>query len=752
MTEDTPTQEELALEQIVRAALSNIEGPMGEYLPHSVGSDESPEKLDIQYLMSLIKSGRMPQHEAIAVDAFGKLDVDHDNPGPVISPEGQITSAGYLSLINEDELAAKRRKERKRELAFFSSSLGEDLQAEQEGLSCSSSVSSVSNVSAQAAHYDHPSSHPPCGADCWLQGQGIFEQTVDSISSAPPTGSPPSGTQDLYIFPQLAPQHTRILCLKPGMPEMPIVGELSSMNIYGIDENSNSGSHGYSGKYEAISYNWGSHEQNCLITCNGSSIAVTEHLYSALLHFRLPDKSRYLWVDALCINQKDVVEKNTQVQCMMSIFKGAESVLVWLGDSAEDSHLGIAGMQLLDDNKHRMAVMLRSHGVECMERLRRLYNAQAALFLRPYFHRSWIRQEIAVAKKISVCCGNSEISWYSMKRSAKRLQTIHKKLMSGGMLDVPNFDEDSIARLESLSRGWIYGQPVTGHIGEIRSIWYYHAGGLLDLLMVGSKSKSTDPRDKVYSLLGLGRVLIEGSIQTQQRLASSESEKTETMLIDYSKSVSEVYQYLAKYLINRDRNLDVLCILYGHRNAQSDDLPSWTPDWRVSLPKTTQNCSDYFSMKFAAAGFTKADYQDQQAINRLTVRGYCVDIITSLLDATTYAAGILNIPYSTPTTFPTFLEYTKPFDPSHHLRRCCETQQQRYCLVPSGAQPGDGIFVLLGSKLPFVLRAWNAGQKDKGKDRGMEYEVIGPCCVPDLMYGWTIKLLQNEEPERVVLV
>jgi hypothetical protein len=120
------------------------------------------------------------------------------------------------------------------------------------------------------------------------------------------------------------------------------------------------------------------------------------------------------------------------------------------------------------------------------------------------------------------------------------------------------------------------------------------------------------------------------------------------MLADYSKSVSEVYQYLAKYLINRDRNLDVLCILSEYRNAQSYNLPSWTPDWRVLTTKATVGCWDYFSTKFAAAGFTKADYQDQQEMSRLTAHGFSADVITNLLDTTATAFGILCLPYRTP--------------------------------------------------------------------------------------------------------
>jgi hypothetical protein len=52
--------------------------------------------------------------------------------------------------------------------------------------------------------------------------------------------------------------------------------------------------------------------------------------------------------------------------------------------------------------------------------------------------------------------------------------------------------------------------------------------------------------------------------------------------------------------------------------------------------------------------------------------------------------------------------------------------------VPSGAQFCDVIFILLGSKFPIVLRTRHPGQEDKDEDGGKEFEVVGPCCVPDL--------------------
>ena len=158
-----------------------------------------------------------------------------------------------------------------------------------------------------------------------------------------------------------------------------------------------------------------------------------------------------------------------------------------------------------------------------------------------------------------------------------RLHEIYKKIRtedSSLELDPPK----ETLGLRYMRRNWVWGQTVTGCIGNIRSLWYYHAGGFLDLLMTGRDFNATDPRDKIYSVLGLARV----STQAATKGSSSSNDNSGAIVIDYLKPVSEVYQHVTKYFINRDCNPDILCILNTHRNALSADLPSWVPDWRIT--------------------------------------------------------------------------------------------------------------------------------------------------------------------------
>ncbi|KIM93944.1 hypothetical protein OIDMADRAFT_136971, partial [Oidiodendron maius Zn] len=83
--------------------------------------------------------------------------------------------------------------------------------------------------------------------------------------------------------------------------------------------------------YDALSYMWGPEVTERDIEINGQSYPIRENLYQALLHLRLPSLTRVLWVDALCINQNDLKERNKQVSQMGRIYLSAGHVIVWLG-------------------------------------------------------------------------------------------------------------------------------------------------------------------------------------------------------------------------------------------------------------------------------------------------------------------------------------------------------------------------------------------------------------------------------------
>ncbi|KAI1203355.1 heterokaryon incompatibility protein-domain-containing protein [Nemania serpens] len=84
--------------------------------------------------------------------------------------------------------------------------------------------------------------------------------------------------------------------------------------------------------YEAVSYTWGTSDQPFSIIVETKIMMVTSNLWGLLRDIRQMDTDRYLWIDAISINQNDNLERGHQVQRMQAIYSGAERVLFYLGE------------------------------------------------------------------------------------------------------------------------------------------------------------------------------------------------------------------------------------------------------------------------------------------------------------------------------------------------------------------------------------------------------------------------------------
>jgi hypothetical protein len=110
-------------------------------------------------------------------------------------------------------------------------------------------------------------------------------------------------------FPILNPGDIRIVLVRPGKPTDPIVCDLEIMFLDGEGHD-----------YQALSYVWGDATMQHSITLNGHIHHVTGNLLAALHRLRMPTIVRKLWIDALCIDQSNVAERNTQVKMMKRIY------------------------------------------------------------------------------------------------------------------------------------------------------------------------------------------------------------------------------------------------------------------------------------------------------------------------------------------------------------------------------------------------------------------------------------------------
>lgn len=131
--------------------------------------------------------------------------------------------------------------------------------------------------------------------------------------------------------------------------------------------------------FDALSYAWGSADSSKSIWINDREYIVWANLHAALLHLRDCFVDRNVWVDAICIDQKNTTEKSQQVQSMAKIYAKASCVIVWLGEAAATSN------QALEDIR-----MSSSQISTAMDKT----NKRAILDLieRPWFQRIWVRR------------------------------------------------------------------------------------------------------------------------------------------------------------------------------------------------------------------------------------------------------------------------------------------------------------------------------------------------------------------------
>jgi Heterokaryon incompatibility protein (HET) len=84
--------------------------------------------------------------------------------------------------------------------------------------------------------------------------------------------------------------------------------------------------------FQTLSYEWGEPVRTHPIACGEGHIFVTANLLAALKRLRLPTLRRYLWIDAVCIDQENADERMQQVSIMDKIYMAGDKVLIWLGD------------------------------------------------------------------------------------------------------------------------------------------------------------------------------------------------------------------------------------------------------------------------------------------------------------------------------------------------------------------------------------------------------------------------------------
>lgn len=431
-----------------------------------------------------------------------------------------------------------------------------------------------------------------------------------------------------YIYDKTRPHLMRLFKLDLNGPDEPLSGKLLSItNIdfgmltftprlwyqlfsedlyYLFDELSD-------GKgYDALSYCWGDPKEPRPLYVSSISnkksrdgraatdyephrngtLFIQQNLHAFLEGLRRRRYNRFIWIDAICINQGSQEDKFNQIPLMRYVYEAAELVYVWLGDSAGEEESAVLAMPALRNSFSALPEgdtldpadpnSFEAAGIPAPSQ--EVWRAISTIITRPWWSRLWTLQEVVVApsepsfdKKLDyrppnamIICGESQVQWHTFEDliSALQAQGLEGWLLTtarpAGTTTTPpppqDDDDDNRHAFASLE--------------EIRTCRRANAGwaiSLPSLLLATRRRAATLPADMV---IGQSALLDRGTIR---KLDLHPSQPARDVFVRYGKH----------YIRQEARE----CLLNHARTAAEamPGLPSWCPNFAsrpVAAPLT----------------------------------------------------------------------------------------------------------------------------------------------------------------------
>ncbi|OJD38950.1 heterokaryon incompatibility protein [Diplodia corticola] len=339
--------------------------------------------------------------------------------------------------------------------------------------------------------------------------------------------------------------------------------------------------------YEALSYVWGDPERTHSVTIDGKTVRITNNLHVALRHLRLPDRRRKLWVDALCIDQQNTDERDSQVLHMREIYQRCSVDLLWLGEDASILENGASAMETIGTIT-RLEKSVRedfSSYYSLEEALNEPPGDWAGILEKlfrkpPVWQRVWIMQEVSLAPRVVLVAGCATLPWERIDD----FLDVDNHIAAYGLPDAFHTPfghswtlrrqlEYCLAHAQILAhQRRICAQQQAAQSEQQDDVHLHRlhhptsSSSLHNILARFRYCHATDPRDRVFALLNL---------------SSDPLSLTPT----YHDPVAAVYTKAAAALINAAGNLDLLCQgpwtlgTSQQHPLRNPDLPSWVPDF-----------------------------------------------------------------------------------------------------------------------------------------------------------------------------
>ncbi|KAI1749037.1 heterokaryon incompatibility protein-domain-containing protein [Xylaria castorea] len=403
----------------------------------------------------------------------------------------------------------------------------------------------------------------------------------------------------------------RLLRILPGGAD----GELRGTIIHGyLTSNPN---------YLAISYAWNNRSLfsdtdkgrglDRLVVDDVSFILIGKNISSSLRQVRLVDKETdNMWIDAVCIDQENLPERSAEVLHMRTIYQMARSVQIWLGPEKNDSGLALKLISHFSSSRWEEVrsqpnpaefTWMNSTDMEQMEydlhnsETRTMWLAVSRLFERAWWNRTWVVQEATLANDIVFMCGNVTIDWRSLWLLLENLwahsEWTTRVIPNGGNLLLTSAPARTI-------------------------LWMRQKQSTFDLLQVLyhlRPSQVSDPKDKIYGVLGL----------------ASDSESM-VPRPDYAASLTQINISLLSNMTAARGDLDWLTLVHSY--SGSEDKPSWLPDLSKKSSAVSMNTSRSMfgagKFGFAACGPTAPSIEIDASVFTCSLQGILFDEIDGL--------------------------------------------------------------------------------------------------------------------------
>ncbi|KAK5135496.1 hypothetical protein LTR08_005131 [Meristemomyces frigidus] len=320
--------------------------------------------------------------------------------------------------------------------------------------------------------------------------------------------------------------------------------------------------------YEALPWCWGgigSDDQSITILDENDDAKhwkVYNHLYDALLALRHVETSRFLWIDAVCIDQSNIPERNQQVSKMSEIYGDAQNVCVWLGTASLES---------------RMAI-----------------NFIKEIVLQVYSFDELL-QEVSLAKKATVHCGPEYIDWQDFAAAVSLFVDVDD---SARKLSQLAQKEEQFQNAQDFFRE-VPALGATMLVNTTNRLFKKSVGGvpqrtgtLEEIVARLAPFHTSEPRDTIYALLALakdsqasvggipdrlyGKLLTDRQKKALQAVTDLlPNPYRQRYNVDYRQEIVDVYQQFIAFAIskaNPSRALDIIFRPFAQPYTYEEDV------------------------------------------------------------------------------------------------------------------------------------------------------------------------------------